>query len=417
MQSEKFTTTSMTISAILGLIKAEDIAIPEIQRPFVWKNKQVRDLMDSLYQGYPVGYIILWKNPNVKLKDGTISAGKKVLIDGQQRVPALMTAIAGIPVINSDYKKERITLMSFMNPVTVHDSILPKTMIASNNMGYFKDSVFLDVDNTGSFVGGHFDNVTFIADNENIEVLSYKQSGNPDMCNKQYSDFFESNNVLLDSVNSGTTIIIRHPGINKSSEPIIINKPVNLTGVFDATWSGDITFVSGSEGSNLTDMTLNGTVYINTTNIGLYNNTVNKGVVIKDSADNIIVDNTFNTEDVAITLVNTIQTNIQNNDITSQAEYAIALDDDSIENTITKNIIYSADKEGNDAVNGDTTTNTISANKPGPVIFTLTDSTWSEFFNDDGTAKDIVEAGAELRFDGVFNNRDMVISVPLNLTV
>ena len=110
MQSEKFTTTSMTISAILGLIKAEDIAIPEIQRPFVWKNKQVRDLMDSLYQGYPVGYIILWKNPNVKLKDGTISAGKKVLIDGQQRVTALMTAIAGRNIFNSDYKLCRVKI-------------------------------------------------------------------------------------------------------------------------------------------------------------------------------------------------------------------------------------------------------------------------------------------------------------------
>lgn len=110
MQSEKFTTTSMTISAILGLIKAEDIAIPEIQRPFVWKNKQVRDLMDSLYQGYPVGYIILWKNPNVKLKDGTISAGKKVLIDGQQRVTALMTAIAGRNIFNGDYKLCRVKI-------------------------------------------------------------------------------------------------------------------------------------------------------------------------------------------------------------------------------------------------------------------------------------------------------------------
>lgn len=77
MQGEKFTTTSMTISAILGLINANDIAIPEIQRPFVWKPKQVRDLLDSLYKGYPVGYVVLWKNPNVKLKDGTISSGKK----------------------------------------------------------------------------------------------------------------------------------------------------------------------------------------------------------------------------------------------------------------------------------------------------------------------------------------------------
>ena len=64
--------------------------------------------MDSLYKGYPVGYIILWKNPNVKLKDGTISAGKKVLIDGQQRVTALMTALAGQNIINEDYKTTRI---------------------------------------------------------------------------------------------------------------------------------------------------------------------------------------------------------------------------------------------------------------------------------------------------------------------
>ena len=110
MQGEKFTTYPLSISAILGLIKANDIAIPEIQRPFVWKSKQVRDLMDSLYKGYPVGYIILWKNPNVKLKDGTISAGKKFLIDGQQRVTALMTALAGQNIINEDYKTTRIKI-------------------------------------------------------------------------------------------------------------------------------------------------------------------------------------------------------------------------------------------------------------------------------------------------------------------
>ena len=91
----------------MGLIASGDIAIPEIQRPFVWKKTQVRDLLDSLYKGYPTGYLIIWKNPNVKLKDGTISAGKKILIDGQQRVTALMTAISGIPVVNSNYRKER----------------------------------------------------------------------------------------------------------------------------------------------------------------------------------------------------------------------------------------------------------------------------------------------------------------------
>ena len=110
MLVEKYNPNSLSVSAILGLIASGDIAIPEIQRPFVWKKKQVRDLLDSLYKGYPTGYLIIWKNPNVKLKDGSISAGKKILIDGQQRVTALMTAIAGIPVVNSDYKKERIKI-------------------------------------------------------------------------------------------------------------------------------------------------------------------------------------------------------------------------------------------------------------------------------------------------------------------
>lgn len=107
---EKYNPNSLSVSAILGLIASGDIAIPEIQRPFVWKKTQVRDLLDSLYKGYPTGYLIIWKSPNVKLKDGSVSAGKKILIDGQQRVTALMTAIAGIPVVNASYKKERIKI-------------------------------------------------------------------------------------------------------------------------------------------------------------------------------------------------------------------------------------------------------------------------------------------------------------------
>jgi hypothetical protein len=75
------------------------------QRRFVWDSTKVRDLMDSLYQGYPVGYIISWRNPVVRLKDGTLSMGKKMLIDGQQRVTALTTALVGQPVIDDSYNK------------------------------------------------------------------------------------------------------------------------------------------------------------------------------------------------------------------------------------------------------------------------------------------------------------------------
>ena len=110
MDAEKFNVNSYSVGQILGLIKAKEIAIPEIQRPFVWKKKQVRDLLDSLYNGYPTGYLIIWKNHNVRLKDGKISEGKKILIDGQQRVTALMTSIVGVPVINSDYKTEAVKI-------------------------------------------------------------------------------------------------------------------------------------------------------------------------------------------------------------------------------------------------------------------------------------------------------------------
>ncbi len=119
MSGEKFTNTSLTIKGLLGLIEAKDIAIPEIQRPFVWKNSQVRDLIDSLYKGYPTGYIILWKNPNVKLKDGTMSSGKKVIIDGQQRITALMTSIAAQKVFNNEFRETRIKIA--FNPFAALD--------------------------------------------------------------------------------------------------------------------------------------------------------------------------------------------------------------------------------------------------------------------------------------------------------
>ena len=66
MEFEKYNPSSKTVSAILGLIASGDIAIPEIQRPFVWKKSQVRDLLDSLYKGFPTGYLIIWKNPDVR---------------------------------------------------------------------------------------------------------------------------------------------------------------------------------------------------------------------------------------------------------------------------------------------------------------------------------------------------------------
>ena len=110
MSAQKYAVNQHLIETVLSWVKSGEIAIPEIQRPFVWGSSKVRDLMDSLYQGFPVGYIIAWRNPTVKLKDGSLAEGKKVLIDGQQRVTALRAAIVGEQVVNQDYKQVRIRI-------------------------------------------------------------------------------------------------------------------------------------------------------------------------------------------------------------------------------------------------------------------------------------------------------------------
>ena len=68
----QFDVNSTSVENIISSIKAGEIAIPEIQRPFVWDGTKVRYLMDSLYRCVSVGYILVWKIPDVRLQDGKI---------------------------------------------------------------------------------------------------------------------------------------------------------------------------------------------------------------------------------------------------------------------------------------------------------------------------------------------------------
>lgn len=110
MPIQRYSVNQQPIETLLTWIKSDEIAVPEIQRPFVWKATKVRDFIDSLYFGYPVGYLISWRNPTVRLKDGTSSAGKRILIDGQQRVTALLAAILGYQIVDKNYRKMKITI-------------------------------------------------------------------------------------------------------------------------------------------------------------------------------------------------------------------------------------------------------------------------------------------------------------------
>lgn len=134
----RYSVNNYTVETLLSNIKSGSIAIPEMQRPFVWDSSKVRDLVDSLYKGFPVGYIIVWQNPDVKLEDGTKSSGKKVLIDGQQRITAMAAAIVGQEVLDDHYKWKRISMrldLDFeeqMNALADRDKLTPKAYREEN---------------------------------------------------------------------------------------------------------------------------------------------------------------------------------------------------------------------------------------------------------------------------------------------
>ncbi len=111
MHFARYDINQYSIETLLTWIKSDEIAIPEIQRPFVWNAAKVRDFIDSLYRGYPVGYLVTWRSPAIRLKDGTISTtSKRILIDGQQRAMALWVALLSKQVVDKNYKKARIII-------------------------------------------------------------------------------------------------------------------------------------------------------------------------------------------------------------------------------------------------------------------------------------------------------------------
>ena len=105
-----YTLSQYSVWSLLGLVAAKVIAIPDMQRPYVWSSAQVRDFIDSLYHGYPTGYLIISQNPDIKLKNGEGAHGKQILIDGQQRVTSLTTALLGWSVRTASYKKTVIKI-------------------------------------------------------------------------------------------------------------------------------------------------------------------------------------------------------------------------------------------------------------------------------------------------------------------
>ncbi len=115
MSETVFKQVNYTLGSLVSSIELGNIGLPDIQRPFIWKNAKVRDLFDSMYRGYPVGYLLFWQNA---LSEGvrTIGLDKKqktpdlLIVDGQQRLTSLYAVVKRIPVTRANFQKEQIRI-------------------------------------------------------------------------------------------------------------------------------------------------------------------------------------------------------------------------------------------------------------------------------------------------------------------
>ena len=195
MATQRYSVTPHPIETILTWVKSGEIAIPEIQRPFVWDATKVRNLLDSLYRGFPVGYLIAWRNPTVRLKDGTPAAGKRILIDGQQRVTALMASLLGREVLTKDYETVRIRIafhpqeerFEVTNPAIRKDGawledvaevFSPSSSLfqlvgnyCSKNSGVSQDAIFASIEKLRKTINNHV-GVIELADDLDIETVT-----------------------------------------------------------------------------------------------------------------------------------------------------------------------------------------------------------------------------------------------------
>ncbi len=115
MAGTLFKEITYSLNKLIEDIEMGEIGLPELQRPFVWPNTKVRDLFDSMYRGYPVGYLLFWANglPENHRQIGINtkqSVPRLLIVDGQQRLTSLFAVLKGIPVTREDFKKENIRI-------------------------------------------------------------------------------------------------------------------------------------------------------------------------------------------------------------------------------------------------------------------------------------------------------------------
>lgn len=113
MKATLFKEVGYSLSKLIEDIDIGEIGLPDIQRPFVWTPAKVRDLFDSMYRGFPVGYLLFWSNSMATGtrrigSDGKATIPRLLIVDGQQRLTSLYAVLKGRRIVKEDYSEDRI---------------------------------------------------------------------------------------------------------------------------------------------------------------------------------------------------------------------------------------------------------------------------------------------------------------------
>src|SRR5205085_7517539 len=115
MKATLFKEVSYSLSKLIEDIDMGEIGLPDIQRPFVWTAAKVRDLFDSMYKGFPVGYLLFWANGagtghRQIGSDPKQKIARLLIVDGQQRLTSLYSVLKSRPVVTQDYVTQYIQI-------------------------------------------------------------------------------------------------------------------------------------------------------------------------------------------------------------------------------------------------------------------------------------------------------------------
>jgi len=164
-----------SVQELVGMIQRGELRLPEMQRRYVWRSTRVRDLLDSLYRGYPSGAILLWEtDESVPLQDFAVTQqanpyqSTRLLLDGQQRLTSLSAVIRGEHVTVRSRKKPIDLLFNLEHP----DQLAFITEVHEDAKDD-EDIVEDEADSTDDELQRRFDKMTFVVATRKLEQMPH----------------------------------------------------------------------------------------------------------------------------------------------------------------------------------------------------------------------------------------------------